>query len=232
MSELGFRQFASRQALDEGLAEDVSKRLSTAVARRGRAVLALSGGTTPEGFLRLLAGKALPWEHLVVTLVDERWVPAAGHADSNERLLRECLLADGASAARFLSLRGAAESPGAAARVCERAWSALGTFDVVVLGMGADGHTASLFPGAAALGLALDIASGRACVVVYPPTARYPRLTMTLPRILAARAIFVHITGAEKRAVLDRALQAQPDQIPVAAVLQQELTPVTVYWAP
>ncbi len=106
-------------------------------------------------------------------------------------------------------------------------------FDVLILGMGGDGHTASLFPGAASLSAALDRTSGRICMAIVPRVVSHDRMTLTLPAILNSRQIFVHITGEEKRRVYEKALAEGPlEAMPIRAILGQEAVPVTVYWAP
>lgn len=231
MNNPAIEKFATREVLDKHLADKTAGLLSAAVDSRGSATLVVSGGSTPLNFFRILSQRQLPWGNITITLADERWV-APDHADSNEKLVREKLLVNRAAEARFLPLKNSADSAEEGEAACEKSLAALGGFDLLILGMGGDGHTASLFPGAKALPLGLDMQSGRTCVAVEPLTAPHQRMSMTLPRLLNAQEIVVHITGADKKAVLDKAA-AIDDQslLPVAAILQQQQTPVTVCWA-
>ena len=231
MKRLPNRSFDDRHALDRALAADVAATLVSAIAERGSATLVVSGGTTPVGFFELLSHKALPWAQVSVLLADERWV-AADDAASNEKLVRQHLLINAARSARFIPLKTADEQPEQAASALDRQLSALGTFDLVILGMGADGHTASLFPGADTLAVGLDLQSGKQCIAVTPPCAPHRRLSMTLPRLLDSRQIFLHITGDEKRAVLAAALDGgEASALPIAALLAQHKTPLQLYFA-
>lgn len=225
------RIFASRAALNAELADVVAEQLADAIAQRGHALLAVSGGTTPLNFFHLLAGRDLPWRQVTVTLADERWVPPE-HVDSNQRLVTENLLIGAARAAQFIPLWSSAPTVAAAADRLDPVLAALDVIDVLMLGIGGDGHTASLFPQASALAAGLDMQSGRACIAIEPVTAPHARLSMTLPRLLRAHAIFIQITGAEKMAVLENAASSpDPMRWPVSAILQQPLVPVTVYWS-
>jgi len=230
MSEPPLETFPSRPQLDAALAGAVAERLTAAIAARGRALLVVSGGATPLGLFRELAARELPWDRVQITLADERQVPA-DHQDSNEKLVREKLLIKRAARAAFIPLQRGGATAAANALAAEPVLAQLGTFDVVLLGMGADGHTASLFPGAKALARGLDRDSGRHCIPLEPPAAPHPRIILTLPRLLDARQIFVHITGSDKLRVLEQARQtADQRRFPIAAVLCQGRTPVTIYW--
>jgi 6-phosphogluconolactonase len=105
-------------------------------------------------------------------------------------------------------------------------------FTTVLLGLGHDGHTASLFPCAAQLATATDRRSKKRCMAITPQTAPHERMTLTLPTLLRAEEIILHITGSEKKAVLDKALAAgPPEAMPIRFILNQEGVPVTAYWA-
>ncbi|MBR9912247.1 MAG: 6-phosphogluconolactonase [Gammaproteobacteria bacterium] len=231
MSDLLVREFDSRAALDQQLASEVAAILTNAVDARGKASLVVSGGSTPLNFFQLLSQQDLPWQYVTITLADERWVEA-DHADSNQRLVQEKLLLNKAAAASFVALKNSAVNAEAGVEQCERDLAPLGKFDLVILGMGGDGHTASLFPCSQELPQGLDMKSGRTCVAVQPTTAPHQRMSMTLPRLLDAAEIVVHIAGADKKAVLERALRVKDQaQLPISAVLQQQRTPVSVFWA-
>ena len=232
MNRLIYRNFESRGQLDAKLASTVAQALEKAIRERGRATLVVSGGSTPLQFFQLLSQKALPWQQVTVLLADERWV-AADHSDSNEKLVRDNLMVNRAAEARFLPLKQPGDDPAGAEQALDRELAALGRFDFVVLGMGGDGHTASLFPGASALASGLDMTSGKSCIAVLPTAAPHPRISLTLPRLLDSETIVVHITGNDKMAVLEQARQQDnPAELPIAAIINQDITPVSLYWAP
>ena len=210
---------ADRGALARILACEVAAVLEAAIRDAGRATLAVLGGTTPTAFLSALGGHALDWEAVVVTLTDERCVPA-DHPRSNRRLLEETLFAGPARAARFVAPDDA------------QALSTLLPLDACVLGMGEDSHIASLFPGADRLDEALSADCGRSALRLRAPGAPEQRITLTAPVLTGAGRCFVLIHGAEKRAALDRARAAAgPADAPVRLVLDRP-DPATVYWAP
>ncbi len=222
--------FSSRGSLDQTLCDDICTVLSAAVTARGEASLVLPGGSTPRGLLSLLAISELDWSRITVLLSDERWLPA-DHVDSNERQLRELLLTAGAAEARFLPLRSDVSSVEAGAEVADAELSAIPRFDCVVLGMGTDGHTASLFPDSAQLSDGLALNGRHSCIAVQTPSSPYERLTLTLPRLLNCEQLILHICGEDKRSVLSDALFAVKPP-PVARLFGAGDCRKTVYWAP
>ncbi|MGV6806733.1 MAG: 6-phosphogluconolactonase [bacterium] len=226
-----WRQFETPAALDESLADDVATALTSAIADRGKAVLVVSGGSTPLNFFQVLSQKTLPWEKVIVTLADERWVDPA-HPDSNERLVRERLLINAAGAATFLPLKTSHDDGVGAEAELDSRLSELGTFDIVILGMGGDGHTASLFPEAPQLSQAMDMTSSRQCIAVDPVTAPHQRMSLTLPRLLNSRKVIVHVVGVEKKSVLETAIaETGSIKLPIASITGQNRVPTTVYWS-
>jgi 6-phosphogluconolactonase len=232
MSVVAEHEINDPAQLANSLAEVVATRLSDAIAARGQALLAVSGGESPKALYAALARKTLDWSAVVVTLVDERWV-AAGHADSNAHMVRENLLAGPAAAARFVVPDTSAATPQVAAAEWERELRALGApFDVVLLGMGADGHTASWFPGAPGLQAMMDVDQPTLCATAHPPLAARDRITLTLRAVQSARFIVLQFSGAAKQRVYRAARVAGPvAQYPVRAVLQQAVAPVEVWCA-
>jgi 6-phosphogluconolactonase len=225
-----WRVFPSREALAEALADDVAGVLRAEIAHNGSASMAVSGGTTPGRFFDALSRMHLDWANVVVTLVDERFVPPSSDR-SNERLVRAHLLRNEARLARFLPLYADLPSVEAAARQAEAGIALLGhALDVVVLGMGADGHTASFFPDAPNLRDLTDPLQPRRVMSVDAPSGGEPRLTLTLPLLTGARFLALHIEGEEKKAVLDAAL-APGGEKPVTAIFEHSDKPVPVYWA-
>ena len=224
-------EFENTSAQDAELVSKVVDLLSMAIEQHGSASLVVSGGRTPKGFFHLLSQEFLDWSKVTVTLADERWVDA-DHKDSNEKLVQENLLINEAYVARFVALKNSATSAQAGETSIDQDLSAIGRFTLVILGMGDDGHTASLFPGSEALNIGLDMESGRQCLAVQPLDAPHERMSMTLPRLLDSEQIIVHIRGENKSKVLAMA-DAGDDrfELPIRAVLQQTKTPVSVYWA-
>jgi 6-phosphogluconolactonase len=213
------RLFESRGSLSSALATDVANALQHHVRAKGSACLAVSGGSTPKLFFETLSRFDIPWSKITIALVDERQVPETSPR-SNAKLVRENLLQNSAAGAEFVPLF---ENPEA---------ENLGTLDVVVLGMGSDGHTASFFPGGNNLSEALNPKSGNRIIEISAPAAGEPRLTFTLPALLDASLLCLHIEGREKRDVLNQALAEGPvEAMPVRAVLRSK-KPLTLYWCP
>tara|TARA_R110002012_G_scaffold7936_5_gene36974 strand:+ start:12705 stop:13427 length:723 start_codon:yes stop_codon:yes gene_type:complete len=225
--------FGNGRELAEALAETVAGTLAAAIAARGAATLAVSGGNTPKAFFDVLSRHTLDWSKVTVTLVDERMVPPA-HERSNHRLASLFLLQNKAAEAHFVPLYRPGDDAAVVAKSAAVAIDALALpFDVVVLGMGTDGHTASFFPDGTTLDAVTDPACGQSVMSIEAPGAGEPRLTLTLPRIVEAGLIVLHIEGAEKQAVLSKALEAGAEaELPVRAVLRHATTPVEIYWAP
>ncbi len=230
---IDIQTFTARHHLVVDLADEIGKRLTAGVADNGRASLAVSGGSTPVALFERLSAMDLNWPKMMITLVDERWV-ATTEADSNEHLVRSHLLRDKAAVAAFIGLKNAAATAAAGEEECERHLRKMPRpFDVLILGMGGDGHTASLFPGAQKLSRATDMRGPQTCMGIAPRTAPHERMTLTLPAILDARQIYLHITGHQKMDVLKQAQAEGPaEDMPIRFILRQQKTPVSIYWAP
>jgi 6-phosphogluconolactonase len=221
---------AHAEALAAALATRVAAQLRKALDARGHAVLAVSGGNTPKRFFEHLSRERLDWTNAVVTLVDERWVPESSER-SNARLVKALLLQHEAAAAHFVPLYVESPTPESAIATLRARVSALPScFDVTVLGMGGDGHTASFFPGGDRLAEALDAKGSARVLPMRAPGAGEPRITFTLPVLLASRALFLHIEGAAKRGVLDAAREPG-STLPVAAVLRAA-PQLETFWCP
>lgn len=222
-----FRAFASREEASNALAEEVFETLTEALAESGRAELVVSGGTSPVGFFHALRGMLLSWERITIVPSDERVVPL-DHPDRNEAMIRRELLQGPAAAATLKGLLPPSGAPGSLAEVAEALPAA---FDAVVLGMGADGHTASLFPGSPQLDAALRSAEPLALVDV--PRLGAQRVSLTPAALLASRRVDLLFFGDEKRAVFEKAADGGPvAEFPVRCVLRQEVVPLHVFWAP
>jgi 6-phosphogluconolactonase len=230
MLKAEWREFPSADALAEALAGHVANVLSEAIDKRGIAVLAVSGGSTPGRFFDALCQRPIAWAKVIVTLVDERFVPETDER-SNASLVKARLLTKKAAEARFVPFYSPTESVEEAARAASEYVEALPLpFDVVVLGMGTDGHTASFFPDAANLSELLAPDSARSIMPVHAPSAGEPRLTISLARLLEARFVALHIEGTAKRAVLEEALTPGRSK-PITAVFANSSKPLPVYWA-
>ena len=220
------------------LAQDIAQRLTAAIQARGFAVLSVSGGKSPVALFEALRVIDIDWSRVRITLVDERCVPRS-HPDSNALLVQTHLLQDLAAKAQLVFMVASTaeplDSPTALAEAASAALTAAGTADVLVLGMGADGHTASLFPQAAHLTDALDLRNTHACVAIelpHPPAnAHYPRITQTLAHIVSARHIVLPLTGADKLNILKQAWAHATPALPISFVLQQTQTPVALWLA-
>lgn len=226
-------EFPSSALLVEALATRISDLLRDGIHRRGQASLAVSGGSTPIPLFAKLAEMDLEWNKVTVSLVDERWVEPEDR-DSNENLVRTWLLRSKAEAARFISMK----TPASTATQGEEACAILQReipipYDCLILGMGNDGHTASLFPGAKNLEAAVDLHSGKICMAMQSPAASHERMTLTLPAILNSRQLFLHLQGEEKKKTLARAREeGDAREMPILFILRQETTPLAVYWSP
>ena len=220
--------FPDPDSLADALASAVEKRLVAAAMQRGQALIALSGGRSPIPLFERLASARLDWSRVIVTQVDERWVAPDDHA-SNSRLIREHLLRGPAAAARFLSLRNDAATAAEGQPGCEAMLGALPLpFDVTLLGMGDDGHTASLFPGAPELPHALTTEA--LCAATTATVAPHERMTLSLTGLLRSRLLILQIGGEAKRAVYRKALgEGSVEEMPVRAVLRQDQVPVEVW---
>ena len=227
------KRYPDAAALADGLAADIAASLSRAIAQRGLASLVVSGGNSPKALFQALSKRPLDWSRVCVALADERWVGPT-EAGSNEKLVRDNLLHDAAATARFAGLKNAAPSPDLGA---VSAWEAFARipqpFDVTVLGMGDDGHTASLFPRSPNLPNALDTSAAAGCVGMRAPTEPHARLSLNLAALLGSRLIYILLLGDAKLKTFTAASGLGPvEEMPVRAVLRQDRTPVEVVWAP
>jgi 6-phosphogluconolactonase len=219
--------FSTHDAMADAAADAIADALG------GSGAFVAAGGSTPGPVYDRLAVRDLPWPEITVTLTDERWVDPAS-AESNARLIRGRLLTAKAGGAKFLPLKGEAPTLEADADDDDAALRRLGRTAVVLLGMGPDGHVASLFPGAPELAVGLDLDSERRCLAV--PRAGVepfvPRLTLTAHALLDTKVLILLVSGADKRAVLDRVAADPAYAPPVATILRQTRTPVRVLWTP
>ncbi|MAD46891.1 MAG: 6-phosphogluconolactonase [Oceanospirillaceae bacterium] len=226
-------RFPDSHKLARQLAEDLAERMRDAIAERGRVCIAVSGGNTPVAFFKALSDQSLPWDKVLVTLVDERWVND-DEEGSNARLVKDNLLINQAADAYFLPLKNTAPTPVDGFMECEnRLHELIVRLDYAVLGMGTDGHTASWFPQSQALARALDEAGGAWCCPVTDAPSFPQRMTLTWSFLAGCRHLFLHFEGQEKDEVFTRV--TDPAQIqnltamPVRTILSQSAVPLSLY---
>lgn len=223
---MNFTEYPDAELMMFDLADRLASELGAALRQKETVSFCVPGGTTPGPIYDVLSGVKLEWDRVVVFPNDERWVPET-HERSNARLVRKRLLTGHAAAARFLPLHADTAGPEVAVEGLAEAIAPYLPIDVLLLGMGADMHTASLFPGADRLAEALA-ADAPVLVPMRAPGASEPRLTLSARVLADAMNIHILITGAEKRAAIERAEALPPEEAPVAAVLAN----ATVHWAP
>jgi 6-phosphogluconolactonase len=224
------QQFDSSDELNRHFAQRIAGILQQAITARGAAYLVVSGGRTPQALFNSLSQVNLAWEKVTVLLADDRWLDSA-QPDSNERMVQTTLLQNKAKAARFISLYATTADAFAGETEVLARISTLPTFDVVILGMGEDGHTASLFPCSAQIQAGLA-SNAPAVLAVAPKTAPYQRMSLSLPRLLDSRHIFLHLVGSNKLPVLDKALAGNDAlAMPIRAFLHHPVAMVTVMYS-
>jgi 6-phosphogluconolactonase len=226
------RRFADEEAVTAALATEIVASVEDAQRVGRNASLVVSGGRSPAALFDKLARTEFDWSRIWVGLADERWVDPRGN-DSNEHLVRTRLLRESAAKANFVGLKNDAATPAAGAAA---SWQSMAhmprPFDYVVLGMGEDGHTASLFPKSPGLAKALDARQAPGCVAMTAPVEPSARLSLNLSALLNARHVALLLIGSDKWNTFDRARKAGPvEDMPVRALLRQQQVPVTVYWA-
>ncbi len=223
--------FETREQASAAAAERIVAALSRRLAVQDEASLVVSGGSSPILCFAELARADADWRRVAVLPSDDRWVPA-DHEDSNEKLIRNTLLVDNAAAAELLPFFAAGVSvEERAADLNEEVRFAPIPFACALLGMGTDGHFASLFPDAANLAAGLDLESSTLCLPVHTAASPHPRISLTLAALSRSDEIVLLIFGEDKRAVYERAKGGDP-QFPVTRLLRQKRAPVHTYWAP
>ncbi len=225
------RSYGRADELARALAAEVASRLRLALAARPSASLGVSGGRTPQALFMQLAAEPLDWSRVQLTLADERWV-AMDDPASNEAMVRRHLLQGQAAAAKLIGLKTPAPTPEQGVAECEQRLRALPQpIDVVLLGMGLDGHTASWFPDAPELAAAL--ATAAPCLALNPPSQTQARISLSLAALAPCRWCALQLQGEDKRQVLQRALQgADPLEMPVRLLWQKFKQAPVVYWTP
>jgi len=224
-------EFDNRAQLDDSLAGKVAELLEQAVQEKGSASIAVSGGSTPKGFFTKLSQCDLPWKNITVTLADERWVNVESDS-SNTRLVHENLLQGKAKAATFFHIKqGETLNEQTLNTLNLAADKGLLPLDVLILGMGEDGHTASLFPCSDEIEQALAENSS-SLLKVTPKTAPHDRITFSFACLQQSQHTILHICGEGKKVVLDKAIAGHDVfEMPIRAFLHHPSLQTNVYWA-
>lgn len=219
------KEYPDREMLALSLADTIASQLAQHLRSNDRATLCVPGGTSPAPVFETLSGTSIDWDRVTVILGDERWVDG-DHRRSNGRLLRRHLLKDQAAAAHYIDLYMARPDPEEAVAELARSIAPHLPITVLLLGMGNDMHTASLFPGTPELakGLASD---APAVLAIRADGTDGARVTLTRPVLAGAISTHVLIMGPEKREALDRAQSSDPMDAPIRAFLDDAI----VHWA-
>lgn len=222
---MNFVEYPDREMLAMGLADKLASSLRTALAGQDHASFCVPGGSSPGEVFRLLSAATLDWERVHVFLNDERWVPESDER-SNTAMLKRVLLTDQAAGATWVPIVNDAPTPEAGLPEVEPGFAREFPISVLLLGMGEDAHTASLFPG----GDRLADAFAKDAPTLLPMRAEgagVPRITLTAPVLQGAMETHILIMGAKKRAVIEAAQGKDPMEAPIAAFLRG----ATIHWA-
>lgn len=227
--------YPDRRLQAEQLAQLVAAELHAAIENRATATAAFAGGTTPVLFFKALATQALDWSKLSFTLTDERQVEPT-HERSNALLLKTHFLDQLQPAAHFQALYSLGQASADLPRLAASLQQTVLPLDVVVLGMGNDGHFASLFPQAPNLALGLDPSHSAVLLEVQTPELPEARISFSLAALLQTKYLHLLITGADKKLLLEQAqanlAASLPRQWPIEALLQQAGDKLTIHYAP
>ncbi|WP_298608898.1 6-phosphogluconolactonase [uncultured Thiothrix sp.] len=227
--------YPDRAVQAEQLAQLVADELQLAIQTKAKATAAFAGGTTPVLFFKALAKQSVDWSKVVFTLTDERQVEPTNER-SNARLLQTNLLASLEPAASFQALYQFGQTKADLAKLAGKLQDEFLPLDSVVLGMGNDGHFASLFPQAANLDWGLDPKNSEVLLEIQAPDLPEARISFSLAALLQAKHLHLLITGADKHQLLEQAqanlAASQPRQWPIEALLQQAGDKLMIHYAP
>lgn len=230
--------FEQRNHLLTALVAECQDVLSEAISKHGVATLLVSGSSTPAPLYEALSKTDLNWKKIKIALVDERWVDA-DHTASNEALVRRSLLINNAKISEFTAMKSDAATAAAGQAECEDRYARLPQpFSLAILGMGIDGHTASLFPQAEGIKAAMDLNNSSLTAAINAPHSEVTgpnteRMTLTLSALMKTERLIILLTGEDKLAVFSAAQKpGSSDEMPIRALLHQEQVPVELYWAP
>ena len=232
--------FDNQTQMFDALARECQSTLTQAISERSRASSIVSGGRTPIALFERMVAAELPWGKIDMALVDERWVPAS-HERSNEKLVQDYLFsaldAGKLEKPNFTGLYHATKTAQESVAKCESDYQKIAhPFDITLLGMGPDGHTASLFPYAQGLDVALESKSLTTSIIARPSEVtgdELERMTLTRHGIVQSRKVILALTGSDKLEVLKKALDGDDiEAMPVRSILLQDQVDIHVYWAP
>ena len=227
---VGFYSTNSSESLAVDLSQNINEILVETIKKRGRVSMAVSGGSTPIPLFKVLSHLGLDWSKVDLTLVDDRWV-SSDHKDSNELLVKSHLIKNKAVNVNFIPLKNDASTAKEGRASSEEALQSFSLpFDIVILGMGTDGHTASLFPCSEEINSAMDLNNNDFLVATTPTSAPYERLGMTAKAIMDAKSVFLHLNGSSKLHTLEKAMELKDVyKMPIYAFLDDGLD---IYWSP
>ncbi|MCP5381174.1 MAG: 6-phosphogluconolactonase [Kordiimonadaceae bacterium] len=231
MTKLNAYIFNDREELFQQLELDILEKLREGISARGKASMLLSGGTTPGPLYEKLSKRNFDWDKVWFSLTDERWVDQ-DHPQSNEKLIRDTLVKNEAKVARLIGLKSAEDDVLVGQDATEiKLYEFPLPSDVVLLGMGEDGHIASLFPGLKDTKTAMDLSNKKLCQAIVREAGEIPRISMTLRAILDTKHIFLLFFGAKKKEVFERARKIKNPILPVSFLLHQDSVPISLYFA-
>ena len=218
------------ESLASDLCQSIGKILTETIRKRGRASMAVSGGSTPIKLFKEFSLLSIDWTKIDLTLVDDRWIDAK-NADSNELLVRTHFIKNKAAKVNFIPLKNNSKTAKEGQIYSEKMLRKITLpFDVVVLGMGSDGHTASLFPCSEELSEAMSLNNSNYLISTSPKTAPYQRLSLTARVIFDSNNVYLHLNGSNKLNTLESAMEYRDaSKMPIYAFLEKGLT---IYWSP
>jgi 6-phosphogluconolactonase len=229
MNNINLNTYEKSKKLVEELVIEVSSILKKALLEKNSATFLVSGGNTPKLFFQELSKVKLDWSLIKIGLVDERWIDSS-NKDSNAYLVSKYLLQNEAKNAEFIPLFIENEECFSSDQICSNIYKQnFSNCDILILGMGSDGHIASIFPKSIRLDEAIDLNTEKFCISINPVTASYKRMSLTLKSILESKNLFLHIEGEEKFKIYTEALKSE-DKYPISKVLFNALQ-IKVYYS-
>ncbi len=236
MSNIQINKFDSREELFSAVANACRSQLEKVLKEKNKASFIIPGGTTPAPSFAQLAIADIDWKNITIGQSDERWVDA-DHEQSNQGLTQKTLLIDNAKSAKYVAMKNSAPDPFAGESQCNSDYAAIAPFSVTMLGMGLDGHIASLFPNSKTIDQALSLNNENTCIAIDAEGCKvagdFPhRMSLTLSAIVKSELIILLVTGSEKLSVIEKAMITNdPKVLPVSGILNQQKTAVKIFWA-
>lgn len=220
------KKFISRQQQALALADFIADAIKRVFTQQDRVCLAVSGGKSPISLFEELSTRKLDWQNITITLVDDRYVDSMS-PDSNAHLVKEHLLKNRALAAKFV---GICDTSISTHQCIAKAEMEVPAIDIAILGMGEDGHIASIFPCCKELESALAPNPAQRYIVTTPETARYWRIGLNLASILKIPHLVLSLNGANKLAVLNEGATAVNKDLPISLVLAGRAD-IQIFWS-